>query len=512
MAVISGTKKSDMLQGHDGDDTIYGNQGNDVLFGATATGRHNVLVGGTGNDVLTAGNNGDTLFGDGHRVAKVDPANITIAQDVMAHVSFDGSKAGFHNTVGMYVYNDKGLVTDVKVLYANVSAAGVSDGPGALDVPLKAGEHIGFFVAPNAFNHTDHSLFTRTDGKFVMFDATNGDPANVNSGHEMQIAFHSNDDHWFGLFTEYGNATAEHSGMTIYTTNTNDNLDGFQHAHTTVDPVTGKLSIAFEDLQNGGDQNFMDAMFSVDIGKANAKVLAESDHHHVAHHAPNDDILHGGDGNDQLYGMSGNDTLYAGLGDNLVNGGSGDDHIIAGGGHDTIVGGSGFDTLDFGKASQGVKVDLEQHKFGGFGDGTVSGVEGLVGSAYGDYLVGDKADNAMFGGEGNDMLRGGRGSDTLTGGEGNDTFLFLKKDVMDKYGKQQGVDHVTDFAKGDVLDLHDLFQGVKGSHAGLVTVIDTATGSEIYAQLGKETVQVAVLDNVHHMTAADMLKSGMLLA
>ena len=45
-----------------------------------------------------------------------------------------------------------------------------------------------------------------------------------------------------------------------------------------------------------------------------------------------------------------------------------------------------------------------------------------------------------------------------------------------------------------------------------MTVIDTATGSEIYAQLGKETVQVAVLDNVHHMTAADMLKSGMLLA
>ena len=498
-----------MLQGQDGDDTITGNQGSDTITGATAAGLHNVLVGGTGNDMLPAGNNGETLFGDGHKVATVDPANITIAHDVVAHVAFDGSQAGFHNTVGMYLYNDAGTVTDVKILYANVSAAGVSGGPGALDVPLKAGEHIGFFVAPNAFDHTNHDLLTRTDGRFVMFDAVSGaTPANVNAGHEMQIAFHDNNDQWTMLNTEYG--------ATIFTTNTNDNVDGFQHAHTTVDPVTGKLSVAFEDLMNGGDKNFLDAMFSVDIGTQNAKVLANPGHHDDAgHHAPNNDILHGGAGDDHLYGGSGDDQLYGGHGNNVIDGGSGNDRFIAEGGNDTITGGSGYDTIGFGMAKNGVQVDLEKHTADGFGHDTISGVEGLAGSNFNDVLTGDKEDNAIFGGMGNDVLRGGRGSDTLVGGNGDDTFLFLRKDVIGSDGKTQGVDHIQDFgAHGDhdVIDLHDLFANQKGSHAALVMFKDTTDGTEVYAQLGKQMVEVAVLDNVHHVNVADMLKMHALLA
>ena len=501
MSVVNGTKKSDVLKGHDGDDTIYGNQGNDVIVGSTSDGHGNVLVGGTGNDVLRAGNGGDLLIGDGPLVRTVDPGKITIAQDVVAHVAFDGSQAAFHNTVGMYVYDDKGFVTDVKILYANVSAAGVSDGPGSLDVPLKAGEHIGFFVAPNAFDHTDHALFARTDGKFEMFDAVKGGPANVNAGHEMQIAFHDNNGQWTMLNTAYG--------ATLFTTNTNDNYDGFQHAKTTVDPLTGKLSVAFEDLINGGDQNYKDANFSLTIGTQNAKALGH--HDGAPHHVPNDDTLVGGDGNDTLLGVSGDDTLNGGLGDNVVNGGSGNDHIIAGGGNDTIIGGSGFDTLDFSGAKHGVKVNLEAHTAFGFGKDSVSGVEAVIGSEFDDTLTGDKADNLLIGGAGNDWLRGGRGADTLTGGDGNDVFQFLKKDVLDTNGKAQGVDHITDFQKGDVLDLHDLFHGVKGNHAGLLTIVDTASGSEVYAQLGKQLVEIAVLDNVHHTSAADLLKSGALL-
>ena len=461
----------------------------------------NVLIGRAGNDTLHSSDMGDVLIGDGSKgVAKpkpVDASNIKIAQDVVAHVSFDGSTAGFHNAVGIYVYDKAGLVTDVRFLYNDVSWQGAMGGPGGLDVPLKAGQQIGFFVAPNAFAYSADVL-ARTDGKFIMFDATNGAPANVNAGHEMQIAFHANDDSWAMVNTHYG--------ASIFTTHANDNIDGFQHAVTTVDKSTGTLSVALEDLWAGGDQNFQDAKFSLTIGKANVAALGGG---HNEEHKDHNDTLVGGTGNDKLMGMRGDDMLFGGLGDNHVNGGSGNDLIVAGGGNDDIVGGKGFDTLDFGKATGGVKVDLEAHTADGFGSSRVSGVEALVGSKFDDVLVGDKVDNALFGGAGHDVLRGGRGSDTLTGGDGQDTFLFLKKDVVDKNGKLQGVDHITDFAQGDTLDLRDLFKGMKGAHE--VVVKDGADGTHVYAQLGKQMVEVAVLDGVHNTSAAELVKAGALL-
>lgn len=478
MATIIGTHKADVISGSDSSNTIVGNGG---------------------NDNLTAGNGGDVLIGGGAKTSNVDLTKMAIHQDVTAHVAFDGSGAGYHNSVGMYTYDNSGKITGVQMLYSNISGQGVQNGPAAFDMKMHAGEHFGFFVAPNAYNQGNNaSLFNSHDGSFTLLDATNGATANVNSGHEMQLAYLAKDGSETVLHTQYWTS--------LFTTNTKDNVDGFQHSHVTVDPVTGVMSVAFEDLLGGGDKNFHDANFTVNIGQANAALMAHEAAAASSHPTTNDDTLTGGHGNDTLIGMSGNDTLNGGLGDNTIYGGSGNDHIIAGGGNDTVYGGQGFDTLDFSGATHSVSVNLSQHVASGYGNDKIFGIEALVGSSFDDTLYGDKGANTIDGGAGNDTIRGGKGADTLTGGAGNDTFVWARTDVG------HGVDHVTDFGNGhDVLNLSAVFKGQVGNHADKVQVIDDVLGSHLMAKIGGSFVEVAMLDNVHHTSSADLLKAGMLL-
>ncbi len=489
-----GTDRLEFREDVKGNDSYGGLIDNVSLKGAMLG---NVLIGGTGNDKIVAGNGGDLLVGNDVKGGAVDLTKMSIHQDVTAHVKFDGSGAGFHNTVGMYTYDDNGNITSTKLLFGDVSGAGVKGGPAAFDTALKAGQHIGFFVAPNADGVSDVLGMMKQGGSFHLVNVSDGQTANVNSGQPMQLAYEAPNGQWSTVHTQYWTG--------LFTTNTSDNVDGFQHAKVTVDPKTGVMSVAFEDLMNGGDKNFHDANFTVDIGTANAILMAH-DQPASPHAVANDDTLIGGTGNDTLLGMSGNDTINGGTGINFVDAGTGNDHIIAGGGNDTIYGGKGFDTIDFSGATGGVVVDLSKHVAVGFGTDKIYGVEAVIGSSSGDVLIGDKAANYIDGGAGSDHLRGGKGADVLTGGTGDDSFIWARSDVG------HGVDRITDFGNGhDVLDLSAVFKGQKGNHADKVQLIDDATGSHLMAKIGGSYIEVAMLDNVHHTSAADLLKAGMLL-
>lgn len=154
-----------------------------------------------------------------------------------------------------------------------------------------------------------------------------------------------------------------------------------------------------------------------------------------------DDVLYGGGGNDTIQGKGGNDTICGGPGNDKLNGGGGDD---------VIAGGPGKDTVVYFGASAGVTVDLGTRTGGGAdqGNDTISGVEHVMGSLFGDVLRGNAAGNRlkgltgadrlvglggadtligagnndlMYGGGGNDVLRGKAGADRLFGGPGDDT-------------------------------------------------------------------------------------------
>ncbi|SMX33964.1 Hint domain-containing protein [Actibacterium lipolyticum] len=147
-----------------------------------------------------------------------------------------------------------------------------------------------------------------------------------------------------------------------------------------------------------------------------------------------DDILDGGAGNDTLWGGDGADTLTGGEGVNSLNGGAGNDTFIAGAGADTFNAGSGQDTVDYSASTGPVSVDLGAGTYAG-GDAandSGSGVDGLIGSAFDDTLIGFDGEsttpgseytNIFYGGEGNDLLDGKGGADELYGDAGNDTII-----------------------------------------------------------------------------------------
>jgi RTX calcium-binding nonapeptide repeat (4 copies) len=107
----------------------------------------------------------------------------------------------------------------------------------------------------------------------------------------------------------------------------------------------------------------------------------------------------------------------------------GDDIFLAGSAAETFHGGSGNNTVAYVAAPSGVDAFLDpqgQAYNTGFAHGDVyDHIQNLVGSRYGDVLIGDAQDNKIFGGDGNDTIVGGGGNDVLNGGSGNDTFSGL---------------------------------------------------------------------------------------
>jgi len=130
---------------------------------------------------------------------------------------------------------------------------------------------------------------------------------------------------------------------------------------------------------------------------------------------------------DTLTGNSGANVLAGGAGNDILNGGAGNDVLIGGTGNNTLNGGDGSDMASYTGATSGVTVSLlltsAQAVGGGQGSDTLTSIENLIGSGYGDTLTGNSAANILSGRSGNDTLIGGAGNDRLDGGDGNDTLL-----------------------------------------------------------------------------------------
>ncbi len=162
-------------------------------------------------------------------------------------------------------------------------------------------------------------------------------------------------------------------------------------------------------------------------------------------------------GFENIVGSQGDDHLYGDDGDNVIAGGLGADHID---------GGKGFDIVDYSVENSGesVSIDLKvsvQTASGNHGPDTLVSIEGVIGTAFADTLVGDAQNNFLSGldgadildgGAGDDTLVGGRGVDTMTGGAGVDTFVFHTGDLDDwSYNDDSRVDVIKDFQSIDKL-------------------------------------------------------------
>jgi len=163
----------------------------------------------------------------------------------------------------------------------------------------------------------------------------------------------------------------------------------------------------------------------------------------------NKDLLVGTSTDDSIFDMDGNDTIIAG---------DGNDAIFAGNGADFISGGDGVDTIHYGSSDKAVNVNLATHiGHGGYAEGdAIFEVENLIGSKFGDILIGDGNANEINGGDGSDIIHGGGGFDKLLGGDGNDT-LYSDNSIASFWG---GADTDTaDFSGRTVSPYYDHHQG-----------------------------------------------------
>jgi Ca2+-binding RTX toxin-like protein len=141
----------------------------------------------------------------------------------------------------------------------------------------------------------------------------------------------------------------------------------------------------------------------------------------------NIDFLYGAANNDTLDGGSGSDRLFGGDGDDVLLGGSGTDILAGGAGADALNGGltAESDVADYSLSSQAIQINLTTGVTSG-GDAagdTFSNIDFLVGSAFGDTLIGQGSFNFLVGGDGNDTLDGAGSGDTLEGGNGDDILI-----------------------------------------------------------------------------------------
>jgi hypothetical protein len=157
---------------------------------------------------------------------RIDPSKIKLntATDVRAY--FVGEGAGYHNTLG---FNSKGgntstLGIDPKLIFPDASER--ASGVRTTSEPLKSGDFVnmGNFTANTQLNF------------FLMANAVNG-------------------------------------GSSIYSTN-HINPDKIVHAVAFTMPGTPYLLIGFEDLFGGGDRDYNDILFTLDIGVANVDHLS----------------------------------------------------------------------------------------------------------------------------------------------------------------------------------------------------------------------------------------------
>jgi Ca2+-binding RTX toxin-like protein len=176
------------------------------------------------------------------------------------------------------------------------------------------------------------------------------------------------------------------------------------------------------------------------------------------------DSISGGLGNDVICGGRGNDSLVGGPGNDLLAGGNGQDDFDGGGplwlewddddgndrylgglhqdsfygtdGDDVTNGGGGNDTALYYRENSGpVIANLATDRASGAGDDLLPNIENLIGTPFGDVLVGDggpnllygapigesDASDAIFGNGGDDQLSDGVfGDDHLDGGPGDD--------------------------------------------------------------------------------------------
>ena len=240
---------------------------------------------------------------------------------------------------------------------------------------------------------------------------------------------------------------------------------------------------AVADLDAGDVQTFRYQITAADGGSVNIGIRVLG-------------VDEGTAGRDTIAGTDLEDELNGNAGDDRLDGNEGDDLLEGGLGADTLDGGDGIDTAVYLRATDGVLVNLSRGvglRNEARGDRFVD-IEQIIGSGFGDVLIGNDlvnriegraGDDRISGLDGADVLLGGSGVDVITGGFGNDRIfgavdpdnLFGGNDEDELFGG--GAD---DFLNGN--NAADTLYGGEGDD----NLVGAGSGDTLYGGTGNDTL------------------------
>ena len=416
---LTGNESANILKGEYGADTLRGGGGDDTLFGGWG---NDYILGGAGNDLMSGNvaiqfivpellERNDTFDGgDGVDTVSYQSSDLAVVIN-LALTTQDTQGAGLdtffniENLIGSQ-FNDA-LAGDAN---ANTLDGGIGadrlDGGRGVDFARYASADVGvtadLVVAASNTGEALGDSYASIEGLIgsAFADTLSGDGAGN------------------ALYGNGGNDRLEGRGGNdeIYGGDGDDQLNGGAGA----DYLNGGAGFdtARYDGASAGVTIYVDAAY------ANTGEAAGDFHLSIEGIVGSSfaDYLAGGVANNVLQGFSGNDIIEGREGEDLLDGGDGDDQLNGGLGGDIIDGGAGFDTARYDGAVAGVTIYVDAayaNQGEAAGDFHFS-IEGIVGSTFGDYLVGGVANNVLEGFGGVDILEGHAGDDYLGGGDGDD--------------------------------------------------------------------------------------------
>lgn len=200
----------------------------------------------------------------------VDLSILPISYNYNGTITFNDETAGYRNTLGMYTVAEDGTIENVQIIFANSSAL-YSGGDlirdvSKMDYSFEAGTKIGFFLLPNSNGYSTASLLTDPNGTYI-FRNNSGEMASIDDTGKLPLIHVAADGTETIIKTASGNLSW-HSNPTM-------NADGVDHTFYELNVEGNKLtfSMRFEDLWAGGDKDYMDVVFTLDVGPANAVAL-----------------------------------------------------------------------------------------------------------------------------------------------------------------------------------------------------------------------------------------------
>ena len=425
--VLTGGDGNDTLNGAGGDDTLYGlhgsdvvngGAGNDVLHGGAGA---DTLSGGTGKDMLYGGNGNDVLNG-GSQTDIVDggAGNDTIviysgmdSDDIIGGVGTD--------TLDVSGRSDHGLTMDLGA--GTYSLQGAENTISGVEI-IKATQIADIIYTGNingitVFGNGGNDTLIGGTGDQTLNGGAGNDHLEGGSGADTLSGGDNDDVLIGGLFTDIIDGGAGNDTILIHTGEHSDNITGGSGIDTLDVSSRSDLGLTMDlgagiyELQGGTN-----TITGVEIIKA----TQVEDNINTGNLGGITVFGNGGD--DKLIGGNGIQILWGGAGDDLLSGGAGDDKLYGGVGNDILEGGGGIDLASYYDAGGGVQVYLNYGiSTGAAGDDTLTGIENLTGSGFGDRLIGDAGRNVFYGNNGDDIIKTKGGNDVVHGGNGDDKIV-----------------------------------------------------------------------------------------